>query len=214
MSKDYKPAPPRQKPAGKGSPFFAGLLVGLLLGIGASVAVAIYIKQGENPFQAKNSQAPEIATANPNQKPPAGTESPVTPGNPATTEPVKKEDRFTFYGILTGSEAPVSEQEVKQHAEQTKATPETSTKPAAESYYLQVGAFQTEQEADNSKAKLALIGLEAVVQTANIPDQGTWHRVRVGPLATIDEINKARSELARNGFKADLIKIRNNVPDQ
>lgn len=214
MSKDYKPAPARQKPAGKGSPFFAGLLVGLLLGIGASVAVAIYIKQGENPFQAKNSQAPEIATANPNQKSPASAETPASAGNPAATEPAKKEDRFTFYGILTGSEAPVSEQEVKQHADQAKTTPEANTKPAAESYYLQVGAFQTEQEADNSKAKLALIGLEAVVQTANIPDQGTWHRVRVGPLATIDEINKARSELARNGFKADLIKIRNNVPDQ
>ena len=52
-----------------------------------------------------------------------------------------------------------------------------------------------------------------MVQTANIPDKGVLHRVRVGPLANIDELNKARAELARNGFNADLINP-HNTPDQ
>lgn len=209
MTKDYKPAPPKAKPAGKSSPFFSGLLVGLLLGIGASVAVAIYVKKGETPFQEKVTQAPEVAAIG----------KPADKGNaPEAAPPAeapKKEDRFTFYGILTGSESPVTEQEVKQATEQ-KAPQAASEQPAApsENYYLQVGAFQTEQEADNTKAKLALIGLEAVVQTATIPEKGILHRVRVGPLANLEEINKARSELARNGFDAALIKIHNNVPDQ
>ncbi len=208
MARDYKPAP-KAKPAGKGNPFVSGLLVGLLLGIGASVAVAVYVKKDGSSYQEKATPAPEIpVTAKPTEKNPA-------PDATATADAPKKEDRFTFYGILTGSESPVSEQEVKQATEQ-KATQETPDKPAAptENYYLQVGAYQTEQEADNTKAKLALIGLEAVVQTATIPEKGVLHRVRVGPLANLDEINKARSELARNGFDAALIKIHNNVPDQ
>lgn len=210
MSKDYKPAAPKAKPASKGNPFLSGLMVGLLLGIGLSVGVALYVKKGESSFEQKVKPAPELTTGSkPDEKNPAGTTPPVA-------QPANKEDRFTFYGILTGNESPVSEQEVKQATEQK--TPETPTgeKPAAprENYFLQVGAYQTEQEADNTKAKLALIGLEAVVQTATIPEKGVLHRVRVGPLTNIDEISKARSELARNGFDAALIKIHNNVPDQ
>lgn len=210
MSKDYKPAAPKAKPAGKGNPFISGLLVGLLLGIGASVAVAIYVKKGDTPFQEKVTPAPEVAAVD---KP--ADKSNVPEAAPAAEAP-KKEDRFTFYGILTGSESPVTEQEVKQATEQKAPPAASSEQPAApsENYYLQVGAFQTEQEADNTKAKLALIGLEAVVQTATIPEKGILHRVRVGPLANLEEINKARSELARNGFDAALIKIHNNVPDQ
>jgi cell division protein FtsN len=207
MSKDYKPAPKPKSSGSKGSPFLSGLLVGLLLGIGASVGVAIFVKQGGSAFHERVQPVAEPAVA----EKPAEKSDKNAPAEKAEAQPdAKKEDRFTFYGILTGNESPVSEQEIKQ----SEQKPQPSEKPATESYFLQVGAFQTEQEADNAKAKLALIGLEAVVQTANIPDKGILHRVRVGPLSNLDEINKARAELARNGFNADLIKIRNNVPDQ
>ncbi|MDG2292927.1 MAG: SPOR domain-containing protein, partial [Methylophilaceae bacterium] len=76
-----------------------------------------------------------------------------------------------------------------------------------EDYFLQIGSFQTEEDADNLKAKLALQGFEAIVQTATIADQGTWHRVRVGPLSNIEAINKTRAELLANDFNADLIKV-------
>jgi cell division protein FtsN len=207
MTKDYKPAPPKANPAGKGSPFFSGLLVGLLLGIAASVGVAVFVKQGGNPFQEKAPPLPEIAaTEKPADK---GTGQPTGQTTPDASAQ-KKEDRFTFYGILTGAESPATGQEANPAAQQ-KTPPETSEKPVGENYFLQVGAFQTEQEADNTKAKLALLGLEAVVQTANIPDKGVLHRVRVGPLANIDELNKARAELARNGFNADLINPHNTT---
>jgi len=210
MSKDYKPAPAKQKPESKGSPFFTGLLIGLLMGIAASLGVALFVNQGSTPFEDKATSAPEIAAPEKPAEPQSA--APASEPQAEATAP-KKEDRFTFYGILTESESPVTEQEVKQAAEQKKPQ-QSSDKQLSESYFLQVGAFQTEQEADNMKAKLALIGLEAVVQTANIPDKGILHRVRVGPLADLDEINKARAELARNGFNADLIKIHNNIPDQ
>jgi len=128
---------------------------------------------------------------------------------PKTEKPETSEKtRFDFYTILPGSESQVTEQEIKQKQEQPQ--------PAVvkENYFLQVGAFQTEREADNMKAKLALLGMEAIVQTANIPDKGVWHRVRVGPFVDLNQIDKVRGELTHNGFTADLIKIHSNTPNQ
>jgi cell division protein FtsN len=107
---------------------------------------------------------------------------------------------------LPGSESKVTkEEEIK--------IKENKPQPVIQkSYFLQVGAFQTEEEADNLKAKLALQGFEAVVQTASIPDKGIWHRVRVGPLNDLDQINKTKGDLLSNGFNADLIKV--NIENQ
>ena len=194
MSRDYKPVTSKSRTSGKGNPFLAGLLLGLLLGVGLAVVVAILVTGGESPFLTK--AAPSKADQ-------------TYPGTAVLQEDKDAKPRFDFYTILPGSESPVTEQEIKQK-EAEADSPAAST----DSYFLQVGAFQTEQEADNMKAKLALLGMEAIVQTATIPDKGVWHRVRVGPFAGLDQINKAREELVRNGFKADLIKVNSNTGDQ
>ena len=104
----------------------------------------------------------------------------------------------------------IKEKQAVNSKEEENKIKEDAPQPAIQkSYFLQVGAFQTEVEADNMKAKLALQGFEAIVQTAAIPDKGVWHRVRVGPLKDLDQINKTKSELVNNGFKADLIKVNN-----
>ena len=60
------------------------------------------------------------------------------------------------------------------------------------------------------KAKLALLGLEALIQTVNIPEKGVLHRVRVGPFADPSQITKTKNDLVGNGFKTDLIKVNTN----
>ncbi|HEU4709807.1 MAG TPA: SPOR domain-containing protein [Methylophilaceae bacterium] len=199
MSRDYKPVPAKSGSSGKGSPFLSGLLLGLLLGVGLSVAVAVFVTGGESPFVSK--MAPAKADKAQEQS-----DTAVLQDN---NKEAAAKPRFDFYTILPGSESQVTEQEIKQKEAETNPS-----SPAQESYFLQVGAFQTEQEADNMKAKLALLGLEAIVQTATIPDKGVWHRVRVGPFSSLDQINKAREELVKNGFKADLIKVNSNVAQQ
>lgn len=199
MSRDYKPSPERPKKQSKGSPFFSGLLVGFLLGVGASLAVVMYIKDGESPFaKPADTRKPVAEKIAEEAKKSADAEN----QKPADTAKDGDKTRFDFYTILPGSESKVSTEElnIKDHQPQ----------PVVQyTYYLQVGAFQTSEEADNMKAKLALQGFEAVVQTATIPDKGVWHRVRVGPLNSLDEINKAKTDLAANGFKTDLIKVNN-----
>lgn len=204
MTRDYKPTASRQKSAGKNNAFFTGLLVGMILGIGVSVGVAILVTGGESPFVEHETSAPR-SEANAAQN-----AIPAAPAEPETTESKPAANRFDFYKILPG-ESQVTEQEIQKSRE---AQQQAEVPSGQENYFLQVGAFQTEQEADNMKAKLALLGLEAVVQTASVPDKGVWHRVRVGPYTDLDQISKARAELARNDFNADLIKIHSNVPDQ
>lgn len=209
MTRDYKPAS-KQKPAGKSNAFISGLLVGLLIGIGLSVGVAVFVTDGGSAFVKRESAQPEPLPA-PQGKSSGATGTSNPDANSSQDQPAA--NRFDFYKILPGTENQTAEQPVKP--KNTEIAPQQPVAPAAnETYYLQVGAFQTEEEADNIKAKLALLGLEAVIQTASVGEKGVVHRVRVGPYSDLDQIAKARTELAKNGFNADLIKTQNTVPDQ
>jgi len=191
MSRDYKPTAAKSS-GNKGSPFLTGLLVGLLLGVGLSLWVTMYLKGGDSPFTEPKVKKPAITAQV--EKPIIENEEDVLPKE-ESPEGSKAENNFDFYTILPETESTVTEQEVK----------ESSIKK--DNYFLQVGAFQNEADADNMKAKLALQGFEAVVQTATIPEKGVWHRVRVGPLNDIGQINKIRGDLTTSGFNTDLIKV-------
>lgn len=234
MSKDYKPLPgktaakpesrtpaPKGKPGGRGSPLMIGLLIGLLVGIALSVIVALSVKNGGNPFQEKAPQAPIIAAEDLIQEKniPAPQTAPLKDSGQissgaeesATTAPEvtgddKKEDRFTFYGILTENRPPAPIPEARKPESPAAPPPLGAPQAAAERYFLQVGAYKTEQDADNTKAKLSLIGLDAVLQTVTLPDKGILHRVRVGPIVGQDELSRIKAELARNGFAAEPVK--------
>ena len=73
--------------------------------------------------------------------------------------------------------------------------------------YLQAGAFQKSSDADNLKARLALAGLEAQIQTATLSDNSVWHRVRLGPYATSAELDRARAVLRENKIEPSVIKV-------
>jgi cell division protein FtsN len=209
MSRDYK-SPTKKKTNGKGSPLFVGLLVGLLVGVALSVALTIYIKSSGSPFADNTKPADKIKPLD-NKAPeikPAASQDEKTPQNHNDKAASNGKPRFDFYEILPGSDKAVSEQEIKNNEQQAEKANQQ------DNYYLQVGAFQTEQEADNMKAKLALLGLESVIQTATLPDKGVWHRVRVGPFTDLSQIDKTKADLIQNGFKADLIKVKIDASNQ
>ena len=199
MSRDYKPSPERSKNTSKGNPLFTGLLIGILMGVAASLGVVMFIKGGESPFAQQTSN--EITKSVSEKMQDQAKADQANADAPTEAGPDGTQNRFDFYTILPGSESKVSaEEEIK--------IKDDAPEPALQiSYYLQVGAFQTGEEADNMKAKLALQGFEAVVQTATTADKAIWHRVRVGPLTNLDQINKTKNDLLKNGFKADLIKV-------
>jgi cell division protein FtsN len=208
MSRDYKPSAEKPRNSKKGSPFLTGLLIGVLLGVAASLSVVMYIKGDNSPFSLQSAKEPTKPLADKiKEKAKAEAEKAAAEKSAlASADNIENQTRFDFYTILPGSESKVTkEEEIK--------IKENKPQPVIQkSYFLQVGAFQTEEEADNLKAKLALQGFEAVVQTASIPDKGIWHRVRVGPLNDLDQINKTKGDLLSNGFNADLIKV--NIENQ
>lgn len=198
MSRDYK-KPDRRAAKDNGSPLFTGVLIGLVVGLAAAVGVAVYINFSPTPFTQKNVPALAVDATKSPVKDGSSTPKPATDnqtGPSAKTEGNGK-PRFDFYTILPGSEEPVAEHEQKRDKKEAAAT---------ESYFLQVGAFQAAAEADNMKARLALLGLEAAIQTADVPEKGVWHRVRIGPYTSLDDLNRARALLAQNNISASMVK--------
>jgi len=192
MSRDYKNSVSAAG-NGRGNPMGVGILIGLLLGLCIALGVALYINKGANPFvqKAKPIEATGRETpATDAPKPPSSADKPAK-----TTE---AKPRFDFYKILPGTEEAVTDKEFRR-------TPPASSK---EVYFLQVAAFQNPADADNLKARLALTGIEARIQTATLPDGKVWHRVRVGPFSNKDELGKSRAALKESNLEANLIKVR------
>ena len=73
-------------------------------------------------------------------------------------------------------------------------------------YYLQAGAFREAGDAENTRAKLALMGFEASV-SERATDSGVLHRVRMGPFTQVEAMNKVRAKLSENGV--DVAVVRN-----
>lgn len=74
-------------------------------------------------------------------------------------------------------------------------------------YLLQAGAFGASGDAEAVKAKIALLGLGARVESAEIQGK-TVYRVRMGPYGTASELAEAKRKLAAGGLPAMAIKAR------
>ena len=74
-------------------------------------------------------------------------------------------------------------------------------------YILQAGAFGGSADAETVKAKIAMLGLNARVETATIGGK-TMHRVRMGPYATASELADAKAKLANGGLPAMAVKVK------
>ena len=114
---------------------------------------------------------------------------------------------WDFYKILPGNEEPVTEKDLRA-ARAAAAQKGSQQNVSKDVYFIQAGSFQNPADADNQKARLAILGFESSVEPANLPDKGTWYRVRMGPYAKIEEINKVRQALAQSGIDASLIKVK------
>jgi cell division protein FtsN len=202
MSFDYKqPAALRSNAS---SSFLIGLFFGFLLGLGVAAGIAIYFFKTPVPFADRTRPAEKAPSPAP------GAPDPLKPGTPDPLKSAKAEEkpRFDFYRILPGQEEPVTERQLRDAAKQA-----AKTGAAKDTYFLQAGSFQNPADADNLKARLAMMGVEASVEPANLAEKGVWYRVRLGPYTQVEEINRLRQQLAQNGVDASLVRIK-DLPNQ
>ena len=201
MSRDMKPRrnQPVKKKAAGGT--LIGMFIGLVLGVGMAAGVVWYLNKSPLPFVEKVQQP-----AKSNGKNGEPTQPLVLPGKLGDPIPEK---RFQFYDILPGKADAVPDKAPKPDAKKEDVKKDEAKKEESKEsktpLFLQAGSFSTAQDADNQKAKLAFMGMEAVVQQVMVQEK-TFYRVRVGPYIKIDELNKVRAELAKSGIEAQLSK--------
>ena len=118
-------------------------------------------------------------------------------------EPAKPpKPTFDFYTILPETETVLPDWSAKGKS------PPPSKPEKGVSYILQAGSFAGYDEADQLKARLALAGMVAQIQKVTIEGRGTYHRVRLGPYESIEQLDTAAKQLQKLGIKAIRLKVK------
>lgn len=108
----------------------------------------------------------------------------------AGQEVVEKTPRpdITFYKTLPKMEVDVTVEPVPKRDQETY------------NYVLQAGAFRSLDDANQQRAEIILLGLDAVIESHTNDSGTTWHRVIVGPFTSRSDLNQARNQLVNNNM--------------
>lgn len=217
-----------------GLPGWAWMVLGIVLTIGVILAAPKLMKSdGEDGFfrPRANPDAQPVVSGDADDADlvAGGGDAPDRRENPAAAEP-----EYDFYDLLPGEEVAISDAQLAAAAreEQARAAqarqqqpqplPEATTAPAAGDsapgaasassgdetpYILQAGAFRGSGDAEAVKARIALLGLNARVESAQI-NGATVYRVRMGPYGTASELAAAKAKLASGGLPALAIRAK------
>ena len=185
-ARDYRPK--RGRTTG-----FSGWL-GVMYGFAAGLAIAgiVFIKDHR-----PDAQIARIAKAE--KKKSHGNDPPDSEaGDSSAEEPAKS---YAFYDMLPKFEVVVPEKE-KDVRPDIKSVPETRRG----TYVLQAGSYKNFADADRVRAQLALQGIESKVQKVSV-DNDTWHRIRIGPISKLDELNRLRQILRKADVDVLVVRV-------
>ena len=206
-----------------------GLIIGLVIGLAIALAAAMYVTKAPLPFMNRFQQRPSTAGSdasnwNPNKDlagsgaPPAavagnGTPQPVgsaplspkaleSLGQPATG--VMKAQGNVHAPAPAPAVVPAPVSQLPPPAGPSSAAPRADAGPGL-LYIVQIGAYGSRADAEAQRAKVALTGLEAHLDTRTVGNR-TLYRVRVGPFPTADQADKAQRTLSDNGIGSAVVK--------
>jgi cell division protein FtsN len=162
------------------------------LALGLLVALVVYVTNGGVAEDSK----PPTGTATVAASPPAEAE------RDGAREPAPAA-RFDFYEVLPQYEVVIPEVELEPRRDAAVRAVEEPGR-----YVLQVGSFTKIEDADRMRANLALLGIESRIQRVTI-DEDVFHRVRIGPIDELAELNRIRARL--RGARVDSLLMK--VPD-
>ena len=164
--------------------FFAGLAAGL------AVAVGVFFWQQQAVKDARNAVEEDQPTPRPVRR------------EPASATAAETEREYDFYGMLPKSEVVVPETDPKAPVPAVPNTP--IERPGV--YVLQLGMFKKLEEAERLQAKLLRLGVQSAVQRIAIESE-VLHRVRIGPVSNLNDLNRTRAALQRAEIDAVVIRV-------
>ncbi len=213
--------------------FVQGLIVGLLIGLVLSLAVALYVNKVPLPFVDKVPQrtAEQDAAEAENNKH-WDPNAPLYGDNPAKPKAIPQpvaED--VVADAASGASTPAvagaaslpakPEGAASKPAKPAQAPASSAADPAAilsggavssEApsdaliFYVQAGAYGTSSEAEQQRAKIAMLGLEPRISEREVRGR-TMYRVRLGPFSNRDDADAARLSLAGSGVESALVRV-------
>jgi cell division protein FtsN len=110
---------------------------------------------------------------------------------------------YDFYDMLPKFEVIVPEKE-REVAGDRDGPPANIERPGV--YVLQAGSYRQQAEADRIRSQLKIQGIDANVQRVAV-DEDVWHRVRIGPITDLTELNRLRGRLRAADFDALVIRV-------
>lgn len=186
-ARDYKSAPRRSLELGKWREFGYGALAGVV----AASMVFVYLG-------GRSHRAQETTDA-PHPDPHRALPADADPNGVAGAKPSAKYD---FYEMLPNFEVVVAEKD----KDVKRDLPAAAKVERPGVYVLQAGSYRNEADANRVQKQLALQGVQAKVQRVAV-DADVWHRVRIGPISNLDEVNKVRKQLQAAEVDALVIRV-------
>jgi hypothetical protein len=167
------------------------------LGIGLAVAVGLFVYQRNALDRASaGTDVPRPDTRLASRKGKGGAAA-----DPADAAADEGGHQYDFYEMLPKFEVVVPEKEREVRRDVPNAPIE---RPGV--YVLQAGSYRKLEDAQRIRAQLALQGVDATVQRVAV-DADVWHRVRVGPVNDLPELNRLRGKLRSADLDALVIRV-------
>ncbi len=184
--RDYKTHHRRPMDLGRLREFGFGTLAGVVL------ATVVFLYVGGKRSAAH--EGAEVPHPDPHRQAPADTE--------AATGATQTAEKYDFYQMLPNFEVVVPEKE----KDVKRDLPATAKIERPGVYVLQAGSYRNESDADRVRDKLSKVGIDAKVQRVAV-DNDVWHRVRIGPITRLDDLNKLRKQLQAADVDAIVIRV-------
>lgn len=193
---------------------FLGLIIGVVLGLGAALAVAVYVTKVPVPFMAKyTSRTPEQDAAESRKNQNWDPNAPLYGKNPARAQPPQSSGSVAPVAPVAVEPGPAAQPAAARPSQgdplgdlAARATAAVSPSSDPFIYFVQAGAFRTAEDAETQRARLSLMGLEARVTEREQSGRPVF-RVRVGPFDRKDDADRNKSRLESGGFEAALVRV-------
>ncbi|MET0312153.1 MAG: SPOR domain-containing protein [Burkholderiaceae bacterium] len=196
-----------------------GFVVGVVVGLGAALAVAVYVTKVPIPFMNKGQSRTaeqDAAEARKNRdwdpNAPLYGKNPARPAQPAASGAVTQSPAAVVPAVPASraSSGPAVARPAAPAASAGDPLGDLAKARAGSAdpfaYFVQVGAFRTPEDAEAQRAKLSLSGVEAKV-TEREQSGRTVFRVRAGPFDRKEEADRMKERLEATGVEAALVRV-------